>query len=79
MKDFIKSLFKPSIVQVHNIEDLFPLYDPDNFVIGIRKGCLDKVNRVRLLQGLPFEFTGDRQDFVILPKSNIKEQNETVS
>jgi hypothetical protein len=73
MIKFIKSLFKPSpVIQVNNIADLFPFYDPDKFVIGVKKGTLDAENQKRFLKGEPFFFNGHPSDFVILPKSTIK-------
>ena len=76
MLDPIKNLFKPkqNVIHVTDIKDLFPYFDPDNFVIGWRRGTLNSENIHKLLNNQPFEFNGTPADFIILPKQHAKEE-----
>jgi hypothetical protein len=75
---WIKNLFKPrqNVIHVTDIKDLFPYFDPDNFIIGWRRGTLNSENIHRLLNNEAFEFNGSPTDFIILPKQHIKEQTD---
>lgn len=59
---------------MNSIQDLFPYFDPDKFFIGVRRGALSSKEYDNLRNSEPFMFNGTANDFVILPKSNLKEQ-----
>lgn len=63
----------PTEVKV-NLQELIALYDPANFVIGVRRGALSPEELIKLQEGELFQFNGTSNDFVILPKTLIKEQ-----
>ena len=76
MFNFIKSLFKPTTIQVNNIQDLFPFYDPDKFVIGVKKGTMSKEDLIKLKEGKTFQYLGSANNFIILPKSQVEESSK---
>jgi len=67
--NWLKRLLQPTtVIQVNSIQDLFPLFDPELCTIGVKKGALDSHNAQRLIDGMPFEFNGSPNDFIVLPK-----------
>lgn len=54
--------------QYVSVEDLVASYDPSTQQVGVKKGALDAVNFKRFIEGKRFEFNGDTNSFVIIPK-----------
>lgn len=68
MIKLLRSIFSRTTVTVTNVNDLLPYTNPENYVIGFRKGVLNEFNRNRMLEGKPFEIHGGPNDFIVLPK-----------
>lgn len=46
--------------------------EPDDVIIGVNKGALDKENMDKFLKGKPFEFNGNKEQFITIKKRNIE-------
>lgn len=79
MFGFLKNLFAKKAVPiivvkgVKDVKHFMFIQPPKDFVIGVKAGTLDSANKRKLLNNESFEFYGSSSDFVILPKTDIKD------